>query len=174
MPFSRAWVAEEMCAGGPVDPDLALVQLVHPADALDQGRLAGAVVAEQGQHLPGVDLEVDTVEGHDGAEQLRRTGTPSTGCRARRGAHASLACRLRNRFSKCGPDDVELDRDQDDDAGGDVLPVGVEAEQVEAVVHHAEDQGPGQRVDDAAPAAKEATPTDDDRRDRVQLHALGR
>ena len=43
---------------------------LHTADRLDQGGLARTVVAHQGDHLAGVDLEVDVREGLDGAEAL--------------------------------------------------------------------------------------------------------
>jgi len=43
---------------------------VHPGDDLDQRRLAGAVVAEQTDDLPGPQREVDVVEHLDAAERL--------------------------------------------------------------------------------------------------------
>ena len=54
-----------------VEEDLALVDRVDAGDALDQRRLAGAVVADEGHDLAGRDVEVDLVEGLDGAEALR-------------------------------------------------------------------------------------------------------
>ena len=42
-----------------------------PDDALDERRLAGAVVADERHHLAGPDLEVDLGERLDGAEALR-------------------------------------------------------------------------------------------------------
>ena len=54
-----------------VEHDLAAVRRVDAGDALDQGRLAGAVVADEGHHLAGPDLEVDLRERLDGAEALR-------------------------------------------------------------------------------------------------------
>ena len=59
------------CVPAPPRPDLALVERVDAGDALDQRRLAGAVVADQGHHLAAADLEVDPVERLDGAERLR-------------------------------------------------------------------------------------------------------
>src|SRR5207302_891527 len=41
------------------DPDLTVVLVVDAADDLDERGLAGAVVAEDGQHLPGVGGQVD-------------------------------------------------------------------------------------------------------------------
>jgi hypothetical protein len=35
---------------------------VDAREDLDEGRLAGPVLAEQGVHLPGADLEVDAVQ----------------------------------------------------------------------------------------------------------------
>ena len=43
---------------------------MDPGDRLDQSRLAGAVVADQADHLTGVDLEVDPVQSLDRAESL--------------------------------------------------------------------------------------------------------
>ena len=43
---------------------------IDAGDRLDERRLAGAVVADQGDHLAGVDLEVDARERPDGAEAL--------------------------------------------------------------------------------------------------------
>ena len=61
-----------MVAGCTVDLDLAGVEPVHAADALDQRRLAGAVVAEHRKDLAVVDIEIDRVECQHGAEALRR------------------------------------------------------------------------------------------------------
>ena len=52
------------------DPDLTLVLLVDAADDLDERGLAGAVVAEDGQHLPGVGGQVDAGESGEVAEPL--------------------------------------------------------------------------------------------------------
>ncbi len=53
-----------------VDEELALGVLVQPGDDLDEGGLAGAVVAEHAGHPSGVDGEVDAVQGADGAVGL--------------------------------------------------------------------------------------------------------
>jgi hypothetical protein len=55
----------------PVRVDIAPVHRVDAGDALDQRRLAGAVVAYEGHHLTGPHLEVDIVERCHGAEVLR-------------------------------------------------------------------------------------------------------
>ena len=82
-----------------VEQDRPGVELVHAADRLDQGRLAGAVVAEQGEHLAGVDVERHAVERDDRVEPL--AGIPHLQDRGRRRAsrRRSTACRLRNRLS---------------------------------------------------------------------------
>src|SRR5205823_10752264 len=54
-----------------LEDDLAAVRAVRPGDALNQGGLAGAVVADEGHHLPPAHLEVDVRQGLDGAERLR-------------------------------------------------------------------------------------------------------
>ena len=55
----------------PVRVHLALVHRVDPGDALDERRLAGAVVADERHDLAGPHLEVDVVEREDRAEALR-------------------------------------------------------------------------------------------------------
>ncbi len=52
------------------EPELARVGQVHARDGLDERRLAGAVVADQGDHLAGVDVEVHVGERLHGAEAL--------------------------------------------------------------------------------------------------------
>ena len=58
-----------------LEADLALVERVDPGDGLDQGRLAGAVVADQRHDLAAANLEVDPVERLDGTERLRDAHT---------------------------------------------------------------------------------------------------
>ena len=53
-----------------VDEDLALVRLQQPVEDVHQGRLAGAVLAEQGVDLARLDGEVDVVVGDQVAEAL--------------------------------------------------------------------------------------------------------
>ena len=48
-----------------VDEDLALLRAVDAVEDLHQRALAGAVLAEQGVDLAGVDDEVDGVVGHE-------------------------------------------------------------------------------------------------------------
>ena len=56
--------------GSPPQPDLARVRLVHAGEHLDQGRLAGAVLADQGVHLAGVGGEVHAGQGMHAGEAL--------------------------------------------------------------------------------------------------------
>ena len=59
---------------------------VHGVDAgedLDQGRLAGAVLAHQGVDFAGVHPEVDPVQGEDAGELLADTAHPHHGLRFR-------------------------------------------------------------------------------------------
>ena len=53
-----------------VDQDLALVGLEQPVEDVHQGRLARAVLAEQGVDLAGLDGQVDVVVGDQVAEAL--------------------------------------------------------------------------------------------------------
>ena len=60
--LERAGLAGEARVGdriAAVDPDRPGVGLEQPDDLVDERRLAGAVVAEQAEHLPGVDRQVD-------------------------------------------------------------------------------------------------------------------
>ena len=68
------------CAHGlPSQQDLAAVGRVDAGDALDQHRLAGAVVAGQRRDLAGGDVEVDVGERLDGAEVLLDAASRSSG-----------------------------------------------------------------------------------------------
>ena len=55
----------------PLDRDLALVGVVEPVEDVHQGRLAGAVLAEQGVHLALDQVEVDVVVRDGSREALR-------------------------------------------------------------------------------------------------------
>ena len=57
-----------------VKGELALVWAVHPADDLDERRLARAVFAEQRVHLTGSDLEVRVDERSGRPEALGHVG----------------------------------------------------------------------------------------------------
>ena len=50
------------------DHDLALVRVVEPVEDVHQGRLAGAVLAEQRVDLALAEVEVDVVVGDDARE----------------------------------------------------------------------------------------------------------
>jgi hypothetical protein len=77
--------------------DGARVQPVHSADAFDERRLAGAVVAEQSEHLAAPGVQVDAVQRDDRTEPL---GGASHAERERaRRAHERAACRIRSRSS---------------------------------------------------------------------------
>src|SRR4029450_10477773 len=58
------------------DEDPAGVGLVEAAEDLDQGRLAGAVVADEAEHLALAEAQVDVAEGGDPAEALGRVLDP--------------------------------------------------------------------------------------------------
>jgi hypothetical protein len=82
----------------PVHLDYAAVQPVHAVQALDERRLAGAVVAQQREHLATAHVEVDVLERRDDAEALAGSahrqhrlalGGARGGCCDRR-AHAFL------------------------------------------------------------------------------------
>ena len=62
--------------GSPSHSIVARVGLVHPGEHLDQGGLAGAVLAEQAVHLAGPDLQLDAVERAYAGERLDDVGEP--------------------------------------------------------------------------------------------------
>ena len=102
--------------------------------------------------------------------RLLASRTSSTApCAHRVGHGAPTACMLRNRRSRWPRTTSSSTADDDHRAGGDVLPVRVDPEQVQPVAHHGDDQRAGERVEHRAPAAEEAGPADDHGRDRVQL-----
>ena len=51
-----------------------LIRAIHTRDALDQGGLARAVIAEQGDHFARVDLKVHLVNSGQAAEELAHAG----------------------------------------------------------------------------------------------------
>ena len=66
-----------------VDDDLAGVGMHGAREHLDQRRLAGAVVADDGHDLARADREVDAVDGHDRAVALGQpAGLESAACRS--------------------------------------------------------------------------------------------
>ena len=83
MPRRRAWFGILHDDRLALPADLALVGLQHAIDDLDQGALAGAVLAEQRVDLAGQDGEVDAVVGEaarklldDAAERQERDCVP--------------------------------------------------------------------------------------------------
>ena len=56
--------------GGPFEQELSRVDRVDAADALDERRLAGAVVADQRHDFAGIHVEVDVVQDLDCAKAL--------------------------------------------------------------------------------------------------------
>ena len=59
MPAACASRGEANRTGRAIDEDLALVGLVQAGHDLDEGGLAGAVLAHQGMHLAGAHVEAD-------------------------------------------------------------------------------------------------------------------
>ena len=72
------------------DPDLTVVLVVDAADDLDERGLAGAVVAEDGQHLPGVGGQVDAGESGEVAEPLGDAAQLKVGGAGARSGHRVL------------------------------------------------------------------------------------
>ena len=70
MPCARASSGERKWTTFAVQADLALIGHQGSGQHLDQGRLAGAVVADDAQYLVGLEVEIGVVEGDDAAESL--------------------------------------------------------------------------------------------------------
>ena len=70
IPWRMASAGERIATGSPVEPDLALVGSVQAVEDPHEGALAGAVLAEEGVHLAGADIEVDVVVGEHPGEAL--------------------------------------------------------------------------------------------------------
>ncbi len=83
----------------PVHLDDAVVESVDAADALDERRLARAVVAEQREDLAAMDLQVHVLQRQDRAEALGRAADSDRRGR-RRGGHARAAWATRRRPSR--------------------------------------------------------------------------
>jgi hypothetical protein len=81
----------------PADEDAAGVGLVEAAEDLDQGRLAGAVVADQPQHLAPAEAEVHVAQGGDPAEPLGHVLDPQGLAPGAGGHHVLPARRSRDR-----------------------------------------------------------------------------
>ena len=62
------------CDVGPVEGDSAGVDFQHPAEAVEQRRLAAAVGTDEPHHLPGSDLDVHPVDRGQAAEALHYAG----------------------------------------------------------------------------------------------------
>ncbi len=63
----------------PLPADGAFVGLVDPGEDLDEGRLAGAVLAEEAVHLAGADVEVHPTECDHSRETLHDVGHAQEG-----------------------------------------------------------------------------------------------
>ena len=69
-PWSRAFRVEPSSNGSPPQRDRAGVEVVDAGERLQQRRLAGTVLAEQGVHLTGAQPQRGTVQRDGTAEAL--------------------------------------------------------------------------------------------------------
>ncbi len=123
-----------------------VVEPVDAADALDERRLAGAVVAEQGEDLARVDLEVHVLERQDRAEALGRPADGDRRARSLDDGHARAAWSDPETPLEVATQDVRLDGEDDDHADDDELEERVDGEQVHAVADDPDHQRPDERV----------------------------
>jgi hypothetical protein len=154
-----------------VEQDLAFVERVDAADALDQGRLAGAVVAEKGKHLAAIGVEADALESMDRPEAFLRMADGQRGL----GGHAHCilpACSTRTRASRWLRRTSASTATTMIEADGDHLEEDVDAEQVERVADDADQHRADERMAEMPAAAKEARATDDHRGDGVEFEKV--
>ena len=78
---ARRWASRGVAkfTAWPLTADFAVVGLVDAGDDLDQGRFAGAVLAEQRMHLAGPHVERDILENLDAGEGLAMAPRSSMG-----------------------------------------------------------------------------------------------
>ena len=153
-----------------VEQDLARVGDVGPGEALDERRLAGAVVADDREDLAGVEVDVDAVEADDPAEgddQLaaERTGSLRRGLRApcRRGDAAVGDFASLDASCLHLPDPlVDRDGDDDEDAGGEDPPLLVDPSRDSPKLNVWTISAPMSGADQPAAATEQAGAADDD------------
>ena len=71
MPMTRAWCGAEFRERFAAVANRAGIGREDAGDDVDQRRLAGAVLAEEGVHLAGVQIEVDMIEREHAGKPLR-------------------------------------------------------------------------------------------------------
>ncbi len=94
MPRRKASSGERSVDGRAVEDDLPGVRPIEAAQKLDAGALAGAVLAEQRQHLAGAQLERNVPEATVPPKALVAFSSPSTGPRRTSGFSATEEARL--------------------------------------------------------------------------------
>ena len=122
------------------EPDLARIRDDRPAKSLDQRRFARAVVADHGEDLAGIEIEVGMVErGHPAIALDEAIGLKGW---------AQRSCRH-------PPDPlIERNRDNDQNSNGELLPKHVKTGERNRRAEYADDERPDQRADDRAASAK--------------------
>ena len=139
------------------DEDLAGVGLVKAGQDLDQRRLAGAVVADQPEHLARSEVERDVLERCHHTEALAdvldadRVGQPSL-VRDRGAESRFRSCRAPqpSRLPDSLEGHVERHRGDDGDTEDEVERVGTDPLQREAEVQHGENEHAERGADDGA------------------------
>ncbi|ENN88049.1 hypothetical protein RHSP_51373 [Rhizobium freirei PRF 81] len=153
-------VARRADIGGfAINQDVAAVTLVGAGEDLDQGRFAGAVMAEKGDDFAGVEVHrgvVDRVNAAEGDGNVLHFHKRSVFIR-----HGSEFLLLGAR----AVDDVEPDRDDQDDADNDVLDRRVDIGEAHARLQRLHDQGAEHGAGDRAAAAGKRRAADDGRCD---------
>ena len=109
----------------PAKPDFSGIGDHRAAKRLDQRRLSGAVVADDREDLAGIEVEVGMIERGDPAIALDEAAPLQNGLRRSLG----------------NPPDplVERDRNDDEDADGELLPEHVEPGERHGRAEHADD-----------------------------------
>src|SRR4051812_671907 len=164
------------------DEDPAGIRLVDAGEDLDQGRLAGAIVADQAHDLSSLGVEVDALERMDAAipllqplaaDQRVGAGTNETvtrlGVLDERFGHGPALPHPPRALAHGG---VQDHRDDGQRPDREADPVGVDAAHAKAVVDRADQAGADDDADPRADAAGQRRAADHRRGDRLQLQAL--
>ena len=155
MPSDRAWSTERIDHFLAVDEDRPRIRPHEAGEDLDQRRLAGAVVADQSQHLALGQVQRDVDERRHHPEALRDVLDADRVRLCRGVAHCSLP-RLRSRATWTFAIIDSQDREADDQVERE----GADADDVQAGTEDDQDRDADEAADHGADAAEERRAAD--------------
>ena len=160
MPTARASCGRLNATSWPSSRIVALVGHHRAREALDERRLAGAVVADHGEHLAGVQLEVGAGERCHPAEALDQ----ALGLQDRFADHVRAHHLATFRIHWSRPTAIRIRSPI-----AKFCQYAFDLGQLQALPEHGDDQRSDQRAPDAAAAAEEAGAADHDCGDRLEV-----